>query len=88
MKLLNEKAHAEKGASGASRWLACPGSVALEKFFHEQSSVFADEGTLAHSLGERCLDTGEDPINYLFKTQSDFDILADSQPPKEEIKNG
>lgn len=80
LNLFKDQAHAYKSASGSPRWLACPGSVALEKFFHEESSEYADEGTLAHALGERCLNTGEDPINYLYSTQSDFQILEENQP--------
>jgi hypothetical protein len=44
--------HAILSASGASRWLACPPSARLEQNFANSSSVFAQEGTLAHELGE------------------------------------
>lgn len=44
--------HALLSASGAHRWLACPGSVQLEKGFGDTSSVYAQEGTLAHELCE------------------------------------
>lgn len=44
--------HAYLSASGSSRWLACTKSPALESKFPNNSSVFAREGTVAHSLGE------------------------------------
>lgn len=44
--------HASLGASSASRWLACPGSMGLCKGKPNKSSVYAREGTLAHSIVE------------------------------------
>lgn len=44
--------HAKLSASGAKKWLNCPGSVRLEATMPESSSSYAAEGTTAHSLGE------------------------------------
>jgi hypothetical protein len=44
--------HAILGPSSASKWLACPPSARLEMQFNRSSSEAADEGTLAHSIGE------------------------------------
>lgn len=44
--------HALLSPSGASRWLACTPSARLEQQFPESTSSFAEEGTLAHKLGE------------------------------------
>jgi hypothetical protein len=44
--------HAKLSASGAKKWLNCPPSAELEQGFPNSSSVYADEGTHAHSLGE------------------------------------
>ena len=45
--------HARCSASSAFRWINCPGSVTLsEQCPDPGSSSYADEGTLAHSLGE------------------------------------
>lgn len=47
--------HALLSASGASRWMACPPSARLEQNYENTSSGFAQEGTLAHELGELTL---------------------------------
>lgn len=44
--------HALLSASGAHRWLHCTGSPLLEKDFPDSTSVYAQEGTLAHYLCE------------------------------------
>lgn len=44
--------HAKLSASGAKKWLSCPGSVVLEAQFPDEGSAYAQEGTNAHSLGE------------------------------------
>lgn len=44
--------HAVLSPSAASRWLACTPSVRLEQGFENKSSSFAEEGTLAHAVGE------------------------------------
>ncbi|WP_110930651.1 DUF2800 domain-containing protein [Paenibacillus bouchesdurhonensis] len=47
-----ERAHALLGASGASRWIACPPSARLTEHISEKRSEYADEGTAAHELSE------------------------------------
>lgn len=44
--------HAKLSASGAKKWLNCPLSVAMESRFPNESSEYAEEGTIAHALGE------------------------------------
>ena len=44
--------HALLSASASSRWLACTPSVRLEEQFEETTSTYAEEGTLAHEIGE------------------------------------
>lgn len=44
--------HALLSASSAHRWLHCTGSPLLEKDFPDSTSVYAQEGTLAHYLCE------------------------------------
>jgi hypothetical protein len=50
--------HARCAPSGASRWLRCPGSVALETGQPDDSSSYAEEGTLAASIAQWALVTG------------------------------
>lgn len=49
------EAHAKLSASGASRWMACPGSVQLSVGMPNSSSSYAKEGTAAHAFAEFCL---------------------------------
>ena len=44
--------HALLSASGAHRWLECTPSAKLESQFENTPSVYAEEGTAAHSLAE------------------------------------
>ena len=44
--------HAILSASGSKRWLNCTPSARLEQNFPNESSVYAEEGTAAHALGE------------------------------------
>jgi hypothetical protein len=52
-------AHAKLSASGAHRWMACPGSVKAEEGLPDRSSSFAEEGTKAHELMEQALKHGK-----------------------------
>lgn len=47
-----DRNHALLSASGAYRWLKCPGSARLEDKFEDEPSVYAAEGTLAHEIAE------------------------------------
>lgn len=51
----SERAHAKLSASGSAQWLACPGSINAQKPYPNTSSVFAQEGTLAHEVADYCL---------------------------------
>lgn len=44
--------HALLSASGSHKWLHCPPSARLEEQIPETESVYANEGRLAHSIGE------------------------------------
>lgn len=62
--------HSALGASGAYRWMNCPGSVALCADLPESSSKAADEGSAAHAWAEWCLINGEVDCNdYIGCTQ-------------------
>lgn len=47
-----DRAHARLSASGSKKWLSCTPSVKLEEHFPDETSEFAEEGTLAHELAE------------------------------------
>lgn len=55
-KELEQKAHSELGASSMYRWGNCPGSVRLSRGVAKTTSVYAEEGTLAHECGANILD--------------------------------
>lgn len=60
-----DKGHSPIGASSASRWFQCPGSVNLIKHSPPQEqSVYAAQGTAAHKVLEECFWTGKDPWQY------------------------
>lgn len=48
----DKNSHALLSPSGASRWLACTPSARLESTFPDSAGTAAEEGTLAHRLGE------------------------------------
>lgn len=54
---MSADAHAELGASSASRWMHCPGSVRLSRPYGGESkaSSYAAVGTVAHALAEALL---------------------------------
>ncbi|MBB4017618.1 hypothetical protein GGR16_002652 [Chelatococcus caeni] len=60
-----DRAHAKLAPSAASRWVNCPGSVRLSAGIESRSSIWADEGTAAHTLAEMCLNTGFDADRFL-----------------------
>lgn len=49
---MSEVTHALLGASSAHRWLNCPGSALLTADMPDTTSLYAEEGTLAHSVCE------------------------------------
>ena len=59
--------HAKLSPSGASRWMACPGSIALEAEYPDDSSEYAAEGTLAHDIAGQCLEEDLSPFDFVGK---------------------
>lgn len=56
--------HASLGASSAHRWAYCAGSVAASADLPNTSSVFAQEGTVAHDLAETALRHGSEGLAH------------------------
>lgn len=48
--------HAQRSPSSSKRWISCPGSLRLNEGARRKSSVYADEGTVAHEIAKRLLD--------------------------------
>lgn len=65
MKVHSTRAHAKLSPSAAHRWIECPGSIRMSEGIDSKSSVFADEGTAAHTLAELCLREGHDAVDFL-----------------------
>lgn len=68
------RAHATLGASSASRWINCPGSVRLSEDMPNTSSEYAREGTAAHELSEMCLRSGKASISFLGEEIEGFEV--------------
>lgn len=57
--------HSKLSPSSSHRWMACPGSVALCLTVPKRESEYADEGTAAHALAEKCLLEGKNAQSYV-----------------------
>lgn len=85
--------HSKLGASSASRWLNCPGSVKLSETLPPQpSSEYALEGTAAHKLAEICLiSKDKDPDDFLGKELQlvdEKDLKKGKKPEFYEVTQG
>lgn len=62
--------HAKLSPSSAKRWLNCPGSISACEDLPDDSSIYADEGTFAHSIAEivlRKFAEGKEPVSAILK---------------------
>lgn len=82
---LNKK-HAKLSASGADKWINCPGSVAAESKFKNVTSGYAEEGTLAHEIADRCLKSKKDAYIYIGKTLQELKIKLSTIKPTQKIE--
>lgn len=60
-------AHARLSPSGSKRWFACPGSIALESEFGNESSEYSDAGTAMHTVASMCLIEGKEAADFEFE---------------------
>lgn len=81
--------HARLSASGAKKWINCPGSIQLEENFEDKPSEFAQEGTNAHALGEAKirLATKEYNRTKYHNAIRNIDITEDMEDYAEGYKN-
>lgn len=80
--------HSKIGASSASRWMNCPGSVRLCENTARRSSEYADEGTAAHALAEICLNKAFEIKDGQIRVQNAHDYLGqivEGQPVTEDM---
>lgn len=57
--------HARLSPSSSDRWINCPASPAVAAQYPADSSVYADEGTAAHTLAAWCLEGEKDAVAFL-----------------------
>lgn len=69
--------HSPLGASGAYRWMKCPGSVMLARGTSSESSEFASLGTAAHEIGQYCLEEDRDAWELMGKPVTDTITVDD-----------
>lgn len=81
--------HARLSASGAKKWINCPGSIQLEETFEDKPSQFAEEGTNAHALGEAKirLATKEYNRTKYHNAVRNLDITEDMEDYADSYKN-
>lgn len=78
--------HASLGASGASRWRNCPGSVAAEEGLPDESSPYAREGTAAHTVAADCLERGVPAFNSTQSVDVEGDVIVVSGEMTEAVQ--
>ena len=59
-----ERGHALLSPSSSKRWLNCPPSARLAESVENKSSVYADEGTLAHEIAQNALELWDRDLYY------------------------
>ena len=71
-----EKIHSEFSASGSETWLNCVGAIQAQREVKtkQKPSTYADEGTLAHELADRCLKDNLSPHSFVDFTLNQLNI--------------
>ena len=64
------ESHAKLSSSASKRWLGCPGSVKLSEHYPNGSSIYADEGTIAHGVAEGMI-SKDDKLVQKYKVEAD-----------------
>ena len=76
--LEGDKGHSKFPASASHRWLNCPLSITKgSKIPEPPSSIYALEGTAAHSLAEYCIRKKKNPKKFLGKKIKKVKVTQD-----------
>jgi len=67
---IEQTGHHPFGPSALAKRMACPGSLLAELGRPSTSSVYADEGTFAHEILAKCLETGADASSRIGTTSA------------------
>jgi len=62
--------HSEHAPSGADSWMVCKGYINATRGLPDKATIFAAEGTCAHTIHETCLLLGCDPDIFLGRKMS------------------
>jgi len=57
--------HSRFGASGADRWIECPGSVKAQEGMPNETTIYAAEGTAGHEVAAMCFVDGHDADTFV-----------------------
>lgn len=68
----SERKHSKYSASGAERWINCPGSVELSEGMPDRKTVYSNEGEQAHELLEDNLNARLQDSNKIFRAPPHF----------------
>ncbi len=71
------KKHFHRSPSATSRWLNCPGSLALSEGIKSKDSSYAIEGNIAHDVAEQAVKSGEDACSEDSDTQEAVQVYVD-----------
>lgn len=72
--------HALLSASSAYRWMNCTPSARVESSYPEETSPYAEEGTKAHAIAEKCLNTFIETGDYGAIDSADMDMFQEVLP--------
>lgn len=80
---MSEAQHALLSASGAEKWIGCPGSLAMEKGIPNISSKYADEGTAAHEAAALALMNNIEDVNFYKLSKTSNGHVVDDEMVEE-----
>lgn len=69
--------HAMFSPSSVDRWTNCPGSIKRSEGIESKSSRYAEEGTAAHEVCEKCLTVGVDADTFVGKVVNNVEVTSE-----------